>query len=47
MPTIAPTTVGFSSYTVSSSANGWFYLDLDLEFGQQADRSCSARARPS
>ena len=37
MPTIAPTTVGFSSYTVSSSANGWFYLDLDLEFGQQAD----------
>src|SRR6266704_3148127 len=29
-PSISPTTIGFSSYTVSGSGNAWFYLDIEL-----------------
>ncbi|MBP2326531.1 hypothetical protein JOF56_006916 [Kibdelosporangium banguiense] len=36
-PTIAPNALGFSSYTVSDSANAWFYLDIDLDAGTTAE----------
>ncbi|MFI6324354.1 hypothetical protein ACIBG8_42995 [Nonomuraea sp. NPDC050556] len=37
MSTIIPGAIGLTAYTIADSANAWFYLDIELDAGEQAE----------